>query len=157
MATFVTVIKTISQEYVRRAADVPRGRALRIPRDVIQLLNATDIPSDIESDVEEANTADADASSVFVGKSPILEYAFQSGLLVDDNREEASVDSGEEGQVPEGTDKDAELERAVDKHLPRRKIITLACGDTNGVKPSQINTSIELSHNNVEQFLASSS
>ncbi|GMF18379.1 unnamed protein product [Phytophthora fragariaefolia] len=59
MATFVTVIKTNAQEYVRRAADVPRGRARRIPREVIQLPDAIDIPSDIESDVEEANTADA--------------------------------------------------------------------------------------------------
>ncbi|GMF25098.1 unnamed protein product [Phytophthora fragariaefolia] len=58
MATFVTVIKTISQEYVRRVADVPRGRARRIPREVIQLPDAIDIPSDIESDVEEVNTAD---------------------------------------------------------------------------------------------------
>ncbi|GMF29273.1 unnamed protein product [Phytophthora fragariaefolia] len=57
--TFVTVIKTISQEYVRRVADVPRGRARRIPREVIQLPDAIDIPSDIDSDVEEANTADA--------------------------------------------------------------------------------------------------
>ncbi|KAK1942829.1 hypothetical protein P3T76_005466 [Phytophthora citrophthora] len=33
MATFVTVIKTISAEYVRRISDVPRGRANRAPRE----------------------------------------------------------------------------------------------------------------------------
>ncbi|GMF35294.1 unnamed protein product [Phytophthora fragariaefolia] len=86
-----------------------------------------------------------------------MEYGFQSGLLVDDNREEASVDCGEKGQVPKGNDKDAELEHAVDKHLPRRKIITLAWRDTNDVRLSQINTSIELSQNTVEQSLASTS
>ncbi|POM60056.1 hypothetical protein PHPALM_31131 [Phytophthora palmivora] len=47
MTTFVTVIKTISQEYVRRVADVPRGRVRRVPRETIRL------PPDIESDVEE--------------------------------------------------------------------------------------------------------
>ncbi|GMF20429.1 unnamed protein product [Phytophthora fragariaefolia] len=59
MATFVTVIKTISQKYVRRVADVPRGRIRRIPLEVIQLPDAIDIPSDIESDMKKANTADA--------------------------------------------------------------------------------------------------
>ncbi|POM65201.1 Hypothetical protein PHPALM_19123 [Phytophthora palmivora] len=53
MTTFVTVIKTISQEYVRRVADVPRGRVRRVPRETIRLPEAFDIPPDIESDVEE--------------------------------------------------------------------------------------------------------
>ncbi|GMF47660.1 unnamed protein product [Phytophthora fragariaefolia] len=59
MATFVTGIKTISQEYVRLVADLLPGRARRIPPEVIQLPDAIDTPSDIESDVEEANTANA--------------------------------------------------------------------------------------------------
>ncbi|KAE8909486.1 hypothetical protein PF003_g5890 [Phytophthora fragariae] len=52
MATFVTVIKTISQEYVRRVANVPRGRARRVAREVIQLSEVVDISADITSDVE---------------------------------------------------------------------------------------------------------
>ncbi|KAE8896538.1 hypothetical protein PF003_g19423 [Phytophthora fragariae] len=52
MATFVTVIKTISQEYVRRVANVPRGRARRVAREVIQLPEVVDISADITSDVE---------------------------------------------------------------------------------------------------------
>ncbi|POM76806.1 LOW QUALITY PROTEIN: Hypothetical protein PHPALM_5915 [Phytophthora palmivora] len=96
-----------------------------------------------------------DASSVFVAESAVVEYAFQSGLLVADNREEASVNSGEEGQVPEGDVKDAERELVVDKHMSRRKRVTLACELL--MTLSQINTSIELSQNTLEQFLASPS
>ncbi|OWZ04204.1 hypothetical protein PHMEG_00023929, partial [Phytophthora megakarya] len=58
MATFVTVIKTVTmiktilQEYVRRVANVPRGRARRVAREVIQLPEIVDIPAEITSDVE---------------------------------------------------------------------------------------------------------
>ncbi|KAF1776698.1 hypothetical protein GQ600_26773 [Phytophthora cactorum] len=57
MATFVTVIKTISAEYVRGVADVPRGRARRVPRELIQLSQPVEIPSDIESDLEDEAAA----------------------------------------------------------------------------------------------------
>ncbi|OWZ02553.1 hypothetical protein PHMEG_00025865 [Phytophthora megakarya] len=52
MATFVTVIKTISQEYVRRVAYVPRGRARRVAREVIQLTEVVVISAEITSDVD---------------------------------------------------------------------------------------------------------
>ncbi|KAJ8556684.1 hypothetical protein ON010_g9282 [Phytophthora cinnamomi] len=50
VATFVTVIKTISHEYVRRFANVPRGRgrSRRVASEVIQLPGAIDIPTDEE-------------------------------------------------------------------------------------------------------------
>ncbi|KAG3114967.1 hypothetical protein PI124_g5244 [Phytophthora idaei] len=67
MAVFVTVIETTSAEYVRRFGDVPRGRARRIPREWIQLPEPVDIPSDIDSDVDETTTLAllaSDSSSV---------------------------------------------------------------------------------------------
>ncbi|GMF49119.1 unnamed protein product [Phytophthora fragariaefolia] len=59
MATFATLMKKMSQEYVRLVADVPQGPVGRITGEVMQLPDAFDIASDIESNVEEANTTDA--------------------------------------------------------------------------------------------------
>ncbi|ETM50230.1 hypothetical protein L914_05688 [Phytophthora nicotianae] len=50
MATFVTVMKTIAAEYVRRIGDVPRAH--KIPHEWIHLPEPVNIPSDI--DVDEA-------------------------------------------------------------------------------------------------------
>ncbi|GMF39063.1 unnamed protein product [Phytophthora lilii] len=72
MATVITVIKTLSAEYVRRIADIPRGRARRVSRDRIQLPQPVTIDSDIDSEVEEhaADTsADASVTSIAVGLS----------------------------------------------------------------------------------------
>ncbi|GMF29793.1 unnamed protein product [Phytophthora lilii] len=63
MATFTSVIKTLSAEYVRRTAAIPRGRARRVSRDRIQLPQPVAIDSDIDSEVEEhAADTSADAS-----------------------------------------------------------------------------------------------
>ncbi|GMF25787.1 unnamed protein product [Phytophthora lilii] len=63
MATFITVIKTLSAEYVRRIADIPRGRARHVSRDRIQLPQPVAINSYIDSEVEEhAADTSADAS-----------------------------------------------------------------------------------------------
>ncbi|POM59936.1 hypothetical protein PHPALM_31268 [Phytophthora palmivora] len=50
MATFVSVIKTFSAEYVQRLTDVPRGRSRRPPRERIQLPVPVDLPDDIVDD-----------------------------------------------------------------------------------------------------------
>lgn len=68
MATFVTVIKTVSHEYVRRVANVPRGRARRVAHEVIQLPEVIDIPADITSDVEMSEEiAPSNTSTASVG------------------------------------------------------------------------------------------
>ncbi|ETM51544.1 hypothetical protein L914_04633 [Phytophthora nicotianae] len=54
MATFVTVIKTLAAEYVRRIRDIRRSRARRVPRERIKLIVPVTIPTDIDSDVDEA-------------------------------------------------------------------------------------------------------
>ncbi|ETL30650.1 hypothetical protein L916_16416, partial [Phytophthora nicotianae] len=54
MATFVTVIKTIAAEYVRRIRDMPRALDRRNPRERTRLPGPVTIPTDIDSDVDEA-------------------------------------------------------------------------------------------------------
>ncbi|ETP11406.1 hypothetical protein F441_13076 [Phytophthora nicotianae CJ01A1] len=54
MATFVTIINTIADEYVWRIGDVPRARARRVPRERIQLPEPVNIPTDIDIDVDVA-------------------------------------------------------------------------------------------------------
>ncbi|GMF38592.1 unnamed protein product [Phytophthora fragariaefolia] len=49
MATFVTVIKQISAEYVQQLNDIPRGRARRVPRETIELPTAVDLPEELEN------------------------------------------------------------------------------------------------------------
>ncbi|GMF33394.1 unnamed protein product [Phytophthora fragariaefolia] len=53
MTTFVGVIKTISAEYVRRLADIPRGRVRHPVRERIQLPVPVDIPADIADDSDD--------------------------------------------------------------------------------------------------------
>ncbi|ETK78200.1 hypothetical protein F441_16014, partial [Phytophthora nicotianae CJ01A1] len=62
MATFATVIKTIAAEYVRRIGDVPSARAHRVPRERIQLPEPVNIPTNIDSDVDEATALSLRAS-----------------------------------------------------------------------------------------------
>ncbi|POM69389.1 Hypothetical protein PHPALM_14328 [Phytophthora palmivora] len=50
MTTFVSVIKTLSAEYDRRVADVPRGRVRRKSREAIVLPDTAEIPEDIKDD-----------------------------------------------------------------------------------------------------------
>ncbi|POM63972.1 Hypothetical protein PHPALM_20563 [Phytophthora palmivora] len=50
MTTFVGVIKTLSAEYLRRLADVSRGRSRRVVRETIQLPIPANIPSDLDDD-----------------------------------------------------------------------------------------------------------
>ncbi|GMF60938.1 unnamed protein product [Phytophthora fragariaefolia] len=54
MALYVAVIKPISPEYVRRVADVPRGRARRVIRERIVLSPVVDTTSDIDGGNDEA-------------------------------------------------------------------------------------------------------
>ncbi|KAJ8517372.1 hypothetical protein ON010_g18329 [Phytophthora cinnamomi] len=72
MATFVTVIKTISHEYVRRIANVPRGRTRRVAREVIQLPEAIDIPADIGTDEEMAEEVTPSDTATGSGASVTL-------------------------------------------------------------------------------------
>ncbi|KAJ8566506.1 hypothetical protein ON010_g6618 [Phytophthora cinnamomi] len=68
VATFVTVIKTISHEYVRRFANVPRGRgrSRRVASEVIQLPGAIHIPTDEEmaEEVTPSDTATGSSATV---------------------------------------------------------------------------------------------
>ncbi|KAJ8523650.1 hypothetical protein ON010_g17468 [Phytophthora cinnamomi] len=57
MASFVGVIKTLSAQYVQRLADVPRGRAHRLPRERIELSMPVEIPNDIADDSEDEEPA----------------------------------------------------------------------------------------------------
>ncbi|GMF44083.1 unnamed protein product [Phytophthora fragariaefolia] len=49
MATFVTVIKQILAEYVQQLNDIPRGRVRRVPRVIIELPTAVDLPEELEN------------------------------------------------------------------------------------------------------------
>ncbi|POM80007.1 Hypothetical protein PHPALM_2207 [Phytophthora palmivora] len=53
MTTFVGVIKTLSAEYLRRLADVSRGRSRRVVRETIQLPIPANIPSDLDDDSDD--------------------------------------------------------------------------------------------------------
>ncbi|POM75317.1 Hypothetical protein PHPALM_7597 [Phytophthora palmivora] len=48
MATFVSTINQLSTEYAQRLADIPRGRAQRVLREVIQLPIAVELPASVE-------------------------------------------------------------------------------------------------------------
>ncbi|KAK1941006.1 hypothetical protein P3T76_007712 [Phytophthora citrophthora] len=56
-ATFVGVIKSLSAEYVQRLADIPRGRARRPPRELIQLPVPVELPEDISDESEDEEPA----------------------------------------------------------------------------------------------------
>ncbi|KAK1944553.1 hypothetical protein P3T76_004465 [Phytophthora citrophthora] len=63
MATFVGVIKSLSAEYVQRLADIPRGRAHRPPRELIQLPVPVELPEDISDESEDEEPAAEEQSS----------------------------------------------------------------------------------------------
>ncbi|ETO65728.1 hypothetical protein F444_17012 [Phytophthora nicotianae P1976] len=62
MATFVTVIKTLAAEYVRQIRDMPRALDRRDPRERTRLPGPVTIPTDIDSDVDEATAVALRAS-----------------------------------------------------------------------------------------------
>ncbi|OWZ13459.1 hypothetical protein PHMEG_00013211 [Phytophthora megakarya] len=72
MATLVTVIKTLSSEYVRRVANVPRGRARRVQRERIVLPEPIAIPEAIDSDTEDQAAAAAFAFNTSGATSVLL-------------------------------------------------------------------------------------
>ncbi|KAJ8542629.1 hypothetical protein ON010_g12183 [Phytophthora cinnamomi] len=63
MATFVTVIKQISAEYVQQLADISRGRARRLAREPIVLPNAVDLPEELENTTESGPVTSSSAAA----------------------------------------------------------------------------------------------
>ncbi|GMF50151.1 unnamed protein product [Phytophthora fragariaefolia] len=126
-----------------------------------------------------------DGSNVFLGESAVVEYAFQSGLLeedetaettsdarknegghcldnsaeVDDGREEQGVDRGpgavgEKLVTPDAQD-DAAVETVPDTQ--EEVAVSHGSGEDEYIRPSQIDTSVQLSQNSVSLLFGSSS
>ncbi|KAG6622105.1 Urease accessory protein UreG [Phytophthora cinnamomi] len=94
MTTNVSVIKTLSAEYVRRLADVPSGRAHRPPRERIRLPPPIEIPPDIQGDdehvadehpAEESSDGEDDTVGVLLVNLQISIYVFALARLLSGN------------------------------------------------------------------------
>ncbi|KAJ8525413.1 hypothetical protein ON010_g15701 [Phytophthora cinnamomi] len=63
MTTFISVINTLSADYVRRVADVPRGCTRRPPRERIRLPSPVEIQADIRNDADDDEPVAVELSS----------------------------------------------------------------------------------------------